>query len=436
MKKIINISFLLVAIFLFSCTVQEKDIFNDSPANRIEAALKADQAILTGAKNGWLMEYYPAAQQIYGGFNVLVSFTDDKATVASEIALPSKSSTSYYSLKQSAGPVLTFDSYNDIFHVFSTPDSKIAGVGKNGVGYGGDFEFLILKATADSVILQGKKTSNRIVMTPLTSETSWSDQITKLQEAKYKMLFSKFTYEVNNKSIPVSVNNRTLVFKYTNEQGSQVTVSVPYIQTLTGYKLYSPLTIEGVTVNEFIFKQEGDVEYFVPSNGANAKLVVLYPPINQQLVSGNWYFKYSGLGSYGKTKWDYTKTNGLDKIGEELNNAYIGTYSTGAYGFCFASSDGTGLYAGVFICTYTLVNEDKITYTYSQTVLDNALWYFNNAAFGNLINPISNGKTNPRTFTITADNVKKPTWIKLTEDANANNTMILEKTPVYSPYSK
>lgn len=434
MKKIINISYLLVAIFLFSCTVEEKDIFGDSPANRIEAALKADQAILTGAKNGWLMEYYPADQQEYGGFNVLVSFTADKATVASEIALPSESSISYYSLKQSAGPVLTFDSYNDIFHFFSTPDSEVSGVGKDGVGLGGDFEFLILKATADSVILKGKKTSNRIVMTPLASGTSWSDQITKFNEVEEKMSFKIFTYQVNNKSIPVSVNNRTLIFTYSDAQGGEVTVVAPYIQTLTGYKLYSPLTIEGVTVNEFIYKQEGDADFFVPANGVNAKLVVVYPPINEQLISGKWYFKYSGLGSFSKNYWDYTKKNGLDKIGEDLYYAYLGKNTSGQYGFCFASTDGASLYGGVLKYTYKLVNDNKITYTYAQSGDDNGIWYYQNAAFNYLINPIAGA--NPRTFTITADNIKKPTWIKLTDDANENNTMILENSAVYWSYTK
>lgn len=60
MKKIINILIISLTVILYaSCTPEENDIFPESSANRIAAALKADKDILTSAKNGWLIEYYP-----------------------------------------------------------------------------------------------------------------------------------------------------------------------------------------------------------------------------------------------------------------------------------------------------------------------------------------------------------------------------------------
>ena len=73
MKKIFNLLFISLAVALYSsCTPEEENLFNDSSANRIEATLKADKEVLTSAKNGWLMEYYPSANLTYGGYNILV----------------------------------------------------------------------------------------------------------------------------------------------------------------------------------------------------------------------------------------------------------------------------------------------------------------------------------------------------------------------------
>ena len=103
MKKLSNmlwgiLSFMLV---LSACAPEQEDIFDDSSANRIEAAMKSYQEILAGASNGWLMEYYPNALQAYGGYNILVSFTKDgKIQASSDIYGGGKVSESTYKLYQ------------------------------------------------------------------------------------------------------------------------------------------------------------------------------------------------------------------------------------------------------------------------------------------------------------------------------------------------
>ena len=435
MKKIFNIFYLLSALMLFSCTPEVEDLFDDSAANRVDAALEQHQDVLKSAKNGWLMEYYPEAQQLYGGFNLLVSFTDDKVTFSGENAEPEDKVTSSYSLKQSAGPVLTFDSYNEVFHYFSNPDASVSGFGSNGIGMGGDFEFLIMKATADSVILKGKKTGNKIVMTPFPESVNWAEYLSKIVQVKEKFSFTNFEYKSQGKSIPVKAVNRLLLFTYTDEDGGEVTVKAPFILKETGYKLYRPLTILGDTINEFTFKSEGGQDYFEADNGVS-KLLVVYPPLNELLVGGDWYFKYSGLGDFGKAYWNYTKTNGLDKIGEQLYFAYMGKYfvDNQTYGFTFGSTDGSGLYYGVLIYTYELTGSDEVTYTFAGLGLRDGVWYYNKAMFNYLINPVA--LASDRTFTLTSDNDKNPTWIKLTDIDTPNNTIILYREEVILPYNK
>jgi hypothetical protein len=67
---------------------------------------------------------------------------------------------STWAVKSDYGPILTFDTYNDVFHGFSDPQ-------EDGAGLLGDYEFLILKATPDLVLLKGKKHSAYSVMRPM-----------------------------------------------------------------------------------------------------------------------------------------------------------------------------------------------------------------------------------------------------------------------------
>lgn len=197
MKKISYFIIFLSSILLFSCTPQEENLFDESTANRVDAALASHKEVLMGAENGWLMEFFPARGQTYGGYNLLTKFTNDDMIVAGEQAAAIESSEGLYSLKYSAGPVLTFDSYNDMIHFYSDPNGSVSGIGGNGKGMEGDFEFLVMKATKDSVILKGKKTENKIIMTPLPKDKKWSDYIEGIQDAAVIMKNRWFNYEIN-----------------------------------------------------------------------------------------------------------------------------------------------------------------------------------------------------------------------------------------------
>jgi hypothetical protein len=435
MKHIAKFLVLLLAVIFYTgCTPEEKDLFGDSSANRLTTTLQTEKALLCAPKNGWIMEYYPESLQQYGGYNIWASFAaDGSVKVMSEIAGTGKVASSLYSLKQSAGAVLSFDTYNDVMHYFSNPANP-DGIGANGKGMEGDFEFTILKAKADTILLEGKKSGSRIVMVALPDNKTGADYIQSIVAVKKQYAFQLFKYVVNKDTIPVKVSYRTLTFEYALSDGTTVSEMASFIVTPTGYKFYSPLTIKNVTVTELKYQKTATEEYFAPTNGAPAKLIPVIPPINLQLISDNWYFAYSGLGSYGKTYWNYTKTNGLDAIGEELYYAYLGKYSSGQYGFCFGSYDGSSVYKGALVYNYTLIGTNQVKLTFASSGVGDGVWYYSNAKFNYLINPL--GTSTVRTFTLTTDDPKQPTWIKLTDNANANNTMILYKSTVSWPYEK
>ena len=151
---------MVTAMMMASCTIEQDDLFSDSSANRADNAIAADIQVLTSAANGWLMQYFPDSQQSYGGYNTIVRFkTDGKVEVMGEV-YGDTTYVSLYSVTQSAGIVLTFDTFNPEFHAFSDPAAYIGG--SEGTGWDGDFDFSILKATAEEVVLKGKKTGNKI----------------------------------------------------------------------------------------------------------------------------------------------------------------------------------------------------------------------------------------------------------------------------------
>ncbi|WP_300699257.1 DUF4302 domain-containing protein [uncultured Bacteroides sp.] len=428
MKKIYySLLYLVAALTIVACTHEEEDLFDSSSAVRADEAIVADLSVLTGSENGWLMEYFPEANQAYGGYNVLLKFgTDGKVTVASELYGASQTATSLFSVKQSAGIVLSFNTYNTIFHLFSDPADP-TGAGGNGYGLEGDYDFLILEATPEKVVLQGKKSGGLAVMTPMNS--NWSEYLTAIQEADGAMTFSKYKLEMGGQEIPVSISYRTLTFTY-EEDDNTVSKTGSFIVTQTGYKFYEPIVVNGKTIEGFVFDAANDL--FTEANDGSIKLIPVIPPLNEQFVTGNWYIAYSQLGSFAQTYFAHCKQNFMDQEGEELIQAYMGSASYGSFGFNFISHASDGNYGGLLGYDYELIGEDQVSLVFNLTGEGNGVWYHNNMGFHFLLNPF--GYSAPRVFTLTTDNPTSPTYITLTEDDNPNNSMTLFASQIDYPF--
>lgn len=427
MKKIFNLLFIALLVVIYSaCTPEEDNVFDQSSANRMTEAIADTRDLLTGVENGWLMAYYPSASQKYGGYNVLVSFTKDgKVTASSEVYDATDKVTSDYSLTQSAGVILSFDSYNDIIHFFSDPLNP-AGIGDKGKGMEGDLEFRVMETAPDRIVMQGRKTGSRIVMTPMPKDASWSKYLNDVLAADDNMAFAAYKYEAGNVEASVVMSYHTMSMTYV-ENGVSVTVSVPYLVTPTGYKLYETLDLGGVPVDELTYSDAGDKYEFTSPQG-NAKLFGLIPPLNQVLVTGsNWFFAYSKLSDYYKAKWDIAKEGLANDAGEELGQLF---YSGGT--LSFLSGTSAGFYKGIFSCSYTQEGEDKITIKitgYAET--GNAPWYYTNVTgFPGLVNTIAGS------FVLSADNLRNPTWIKLQDVNDASKSFVLSKSSISYPFDK
>ena len=433
MKRIYNILFTLIAILSFtSCSNDIDEVFDKPSAERVNDAIAEYKTVLTSAENGWLMKYYPKANTKYGGYNLLLKFgTDGNVTAMSDALGADTKATSHYKLEQSASIVLSFDEYNKVIHFFSDPANP-AGIGDNGKGMEGDLEFRVLTATADSVVMLGKKRGTKIVMTPMAKDADWAETISHIDDLEQEMQFPKYTCEVNDVKYVATSSYRTITFTSSNaEEGS---TTEPYIVTDKGIEFYEPITLNGVTIKGFNYK--GGDNYEFDATSGSAKMYGIIPPLTSQLQNGNWFFSVKNMGTYGQAYWNkcYEICQGEEVGGEEMSYAFFGTSSfsssNGKYGFVFVSANK---YAGCLNCTATPVDDTHITLKFALSGDSNGIFYYNSGGYKYIIAALTAGSKG-KTYSIEGNDLKSPTVLKLVDVDNPDNYYILSKNTVLYPY--
>jgi len=420
--RIINLLLVSVIMSVFgACTPEVDNVFEDSSANRMTKALQVDKEILQSATNGWLMKYYPASDQRYGGYNMLVKFgTDGKATVACDNFDASKTSISNYSLVQSAGPVLSFNEYNEIMHYFSDPVNP-DGIGITSEGMLGDLEFTLREVSNQKIVMYGKKTNSRIEMTPLSSDINWTNYLKSIQTAEYNMV-GMYSCVAGNITAKVKMSYRSMTMNYIDDKGNNISKNIPYLVTPTGYELYDTLSIGNVKVKALTYNA-GNHE-FVSDGTGEAKLYGIITPLNQLLTGGfNWYFSYDNLSSFGQPYWDKAANDLYTKEGEVLSYMYLN-----ANIIYFKSGNSVGIYA----MTLSPQGDNNIGFKLSGYD-GNGQYYYNGGYFQYFLYPFCNTGVTGRSFTLSCDNIENPTVIILTDVSNSNNIIKLTKKPS-APY--
>lgn len=263
MKRIIYALLPLIVFGFSSCVYEEKEIFSESAAIRLNESLENAEKTLIAAENGWVMQYFPTEES--AGYTLLVKF--DKNGLA-EIAGQNKyfpaytTDTGSYDVIGDNGPVLTFNTYNKVLHIFSDPKDP-AGTDKlDGLGLQGDYEFVIIEATPDKIVMKGKKRGTDIIMTRMEVEQDWKDYFEKLDKVD-KYLFqsvpNNYSIYANNEEISTLYNGSTHVWGLVNKGGNEIIdmKNISFIITPTGFSLYQPFDlISNKSVKKFELNQD------------------------------------------------------------------------------------------------------------------------------------------------------------------------------------
>jgi len=255
--KIRNIISALAAIALMfpmqSCLKDTEEVFEDSPSARLESYNDGVHKILCEGDGTWIMEYYPGSNRMYGGYTYILDFTEESVTVKSE--LTDKSATSLYKFAADNGPVLSFDTYNEVLHYFATPSSS------KYEAYGGDFEYTIVSFTDDEIILKGKRTGNRYTLNRAPEAFNADEYLKGINALKSSYKAPSLEGKIGDLDVTGSVNltNRTLHIYYktgeVDEEGEDILVDNAMQFTITpqGFHLYDPLEINGYTIRDLFY---------------------------------------------------------------------------------------------------------------------------------------------------------------------------------------
>ena len=416
MKKIYSLLLSVVMLSAFTaCTNEVDDVFDKSSAERMQDAINDDMQVLTSASNGWLMKFYADTQ--YGGYNVYCKFNADNTVSVQNELYGDSIATSHYTVSQSQGVVLSFDTYNELIHIFSDPDASVSGIGDNGKGMLGDFEFRVISACADSVVLKGKKHGSKVVMTPMAAGTEWNDYAEKVSDIEDGInSYGKYNLVIAGDTLQMTRKYRQLSF--TNPESGN-TVSLPYTITDKGIELYEPLTYADKTVTGFSYSADSNWTSFEDAS------VMICPSTSlvSLLVTNDWYFTRSGLSD----------TRYWDAWISDMYPSFSSSYGEVSL-LCFTPiSDSQiayyclfGKYMGYLTYNVTEISETEVKITFAKTGNSNGLYLYQSYYWSYIAAPFA-GKS----FSIAVDNVKNPTVMTLTDEDNPSNVITLtteEKT--------
>ena len=229
-----------IAAAFTACTNEVEDYFDQTASARLTDMMNHARQVLRSAEYGWEFEYYPGSTLSYGGIVYTVRFDSLTATVSSSLIADS-TVTSYYRLTNDNGPVLTFDTYNELFHYYSTPSSS------EYQAKGGEFEFVIDSIADDFISLYGKKTHNTMYMRKLTA--SPSDYAARTIDI-YDHFVDSIVGTIGTAEMQAKCNpsNRSI-----RVMSGGDTTTVHYTYTNRGIRLYRPLRLGGLSVQTFDF---------------------------------------------------------------------------------------------------------------------------------------------------------------------------------------
>ncbi len=185
MKKSIYLA-AIAAIALSACSSDNDSVFDQSAADRLEQYKKDYADVLTDEGGLWTMEYFSNEEE--PGYLFVMKFNKngsvDMAANHKWIGNEYREETSLWKMIADNGPVLSFNSYNKLFHIFADP-ANIEGddapkgemgddINETGYGHEGDYEFQVMEVSEDNqtVRLSGKKYLHAIYLHRLDSTTN------------------------------------------------------------------------------------------------------------------------------------------------------------------------------------------------------------------------------------------------------------------------
>jgi len=281
---IFKLLLLLLPLLVFqSCMKDQEDLFDEPSSLRMQNTLDKTRKVLEGSEKGWLIDYYVGDNQQYGGYAFTVKFDSLTCTASSELS--TDTATSYYKLTTDDGPVLTFDTYNTVLHALATPSAD------NYEGLHADYEFIILSADSNEVVLKGKKTGSIMKMHPLTEMPSVYLNSVQSTIGNFVINSASGTVDKTNLAILVDIDNRQI--EYSSSNDSTISGSTAFTITDKGVRLYEPIIVNGQKLQNFIFDADKTILTCTDVSSVTFKGTLPVGYFKYSDYAGDYSFTYS-----------------------------------------------------------------------------------------------------------------------------------------------
>ncbi len=468
MKKLIYLT--LAAAFMgsvSSCKNEEADIFDDTAANRLEQFKKDYSKIFTDKGGKWALEYF--ANSTEPGYVFVVTFNEDNSV---EIAGNNKwlsssdmgggsafaTDNSMWGIVSDDGPVLTFNTYNKVFHIFSSPDNipggptysdgeKQVDVNETGKGHEGDYEFVImgLDETGEVVTLQGKKRGYKALLRRLPVDTDDREYLEKVYVNSHSNVCTEFgtlllheittdrRFTITEVSESYMQGHIGLFEAYPQGGDSiQQTVSENAIVTYDGLRFRKDFEVplpysddDVITINSFIFQPDGSLR------GVSNPDVVLRAPMLADIVRNSSV-------EVGKAHvWDFTDCELGEKealyntVVDAIHTRYEGKRDFKGLGFAATNVDAVptpsisltfGSVKALLYLTITRVDDNTVRIESGDVKETNLL---------NLLKKVPEAeellKSFEGTYTLESDDIMCPFTIRWVGDNGISFTAVLKR---------
>ena len=432
--KLILMALCAVALTtLWSCKNEVDDIFPDSAANRMTNAINTYSDLLTANGGKWALEYFSSTSA--PGYVFILEFAKDgSVTVSSnnpyadiEEGLSYGSDTSEWEVIGDNGPVLSFNTYNEVFHYFSDPD-----VSPRGRGFEGDYEFNLMKYENDTLFLNGKKHDMNMFMYRLPESVDKNTFFAAIDDMLKSTVVPYFPTQLligsNGKEYVVSgIAGQVVSFYPRTGDAITETVSGNAIATQTGFYFLEPVELldsggtKTLQVQHFIRQNDGS---FLCTDD-NKSVITSYEltTVLTDFATYDWNFENSELG--GKFASLYEQINNDSYANNNRRRlTFIHLYFNTSEKF---SSEALLFQTGSYQCHFgvqdiQVVGNNKVKFILSDLRDTNGTNLLKKVpVVQEFLDLLANG-----TFTLSCENALNPALIKFVSDVDPTNYFTLK----------
>lgn len=410
--KYLILGLVLVGSIFCSCSRDEESLFEKSAAERAQEAMDNANSVFVSPEHGWEMLYFANTES--RGYNLIVKFRKDGqviATAKNSLTTGNKmltDSVSTWEVVSDYGPLLTFNTFNEVLHAWADPQG-------NGDGYLGDYEFLILLATPERVVLKGKKHSAYMIMRPMPDmdpEAYFDDCASRL--SKYFGNGNIMTLQQGD-SLYYLHNGSTGLFnivRYGEKAQAEDPIEYPICPTLDGFVMSFGFNDKH---NERLYTLNDDNTFVgeqgsIISSGDLSQLFVTYIDVNKgwkaDLSASTGEFADAAAAFQNQlislTKDSKAKLNSVAITYSDTVFRYQGSYILRLKYEYKSGGKKTSLTADFAI---NVSNADgKVTLAYDKTANETAaIWYQQASEMPKLVNSVLG------TFALKAEDTLNPT---------------------------